>query len=278
MKLSVLMPIYNRADLLTIGLASLAAQGMTDWELVLIDDQSTQDLSEVYSTFPINVQHIRLDPRGHPDYRGYHTPALALNVGIRHARGDVICITQPEIIHSSESLQRGYDQALQDEFVFGKVMLTTGAFTKWVKKNWSTMPFDGCWNMGLELAGTPFQDHELYWYIGFVKKKHAEAINGVNESYLQGVYGEDDEVKERLRSHGVLPALNKGIRGIHIDHSHEGDLYPKQDRRANFWERGAEINRTRFAEFLAGPREAVIDQPNWGADTYIEWTKEQKYG
>lgn len=275
MRLSVLVPIHNRGDLLAIGLASLAAQRFTDWELVLIDDQSTEDLRKVYSAYPINVQHIRFNPKGHPDYRGYHTPALALNLGIRQAKGEVICITQPEIIHNAESLQRGYDQALQDEFVFGKVMLTTGAFTKWVRSNWSQTPFDACWNKGLALGGAPFQDSELYWYQAFVKRKHAEAIRGVDESYMQGVYAEDDSFKERLRSHGVLPALNRAIQGIHIDHSHEGDLYPKQDRRAAFWEKGAAHNRAKFFDWLKGPRPALANGTDWGDDRYIESIREQ---
>lgn len=268
MKLSVVIPIFNRSELFRYGLASLAAQTFKDWELVLVDDRSTEDLSEVYRPFEIPVTHIRIDPRKHPHYKGYHTPAYAINVGVRHAQGDTICITQPEIVHNATALQRGYDNAQQDVMVFGKVVLTHPKFPSWLRDN-SAKPYSVLWDEATRL-GQLFGDHELYWYQAFVKKKHHEAINGVDESYMEGVYGEDDQYKERMRSHGILPELNRAIQGIHLDHSVEGDAYPKQDRQAGFWAKGAEHNRARFAAWLEGTRTAIIDQPDWGSDAYIE--------
>lgn len=268
MKLSVIIPIFNRSELFTYGLASLATQEFKDWELILVDDRSTEDLSEVYGLFPdLKIKHIKIDPRGHPHYKGYHTPAYAINVGVRHAEGEVICITQPEIIHSPDSLHIGYQYALQDVNVFAKVVLTHPKFPFWLREN-RHKDFEALWRKATGL-GQLFKDNELYWYIAFLKKKYHEDINGVDERYMEGVYGEDDDWKERLRSHGVLPELNKNIRGIHIDHTYEGDLYPKQDRTAGFWAKGARINRERFAEFLAGPRDAIIDQPKWGSNDYV---------
>jgi glycosyltransferase involved in cell wall biosynthesis len=268
MKLSVIIPIYNRSELFTYGLASLAAQDFKEWELVLVDDRSTEDLSKVYELFPgLQVKHIKIDPREHPHYKGYHTPAYAINVGVRHAEGEVICITQPEMIHSPKSLQQGWGNAMQDVNVFAKVVLSHPKFPMWLREN-HQKPFNTLWQEAVK-KGQVFQDNELYWYIAFVKKKYHEDINGVNELYMEGVYGEDDEWKERLRSHGVLPELNRNIRGIHIDHSFEGDLYTKQDRTAGFWAKGARVNRERFTKFLDGKREAVIDQLNWGHNEFI---------
>lgn len=279
MKLSVIIPIFNRVNLFTLGLKSLVANNFpkNDWELIVVDDRSTMDVSEAWKDLDINVKHIRIDPQTHHAYRGYHTPALAINIGIKHASGDVICITQPEILHDKENLQRGYDQALQNTQVFGKVMLTTGAFTKTILQEHNQgHSFDVYWADGLEKAGHVFPDNELYWYVYFVKKTHALAVHGVDEEYLKGVYAEDDDFKERLRIWGILPELNRGIRGIHIDHSFEKDLYKKQDRTAYFWAKGAEVNRKRFYDWLNSERtkaDAVANGDDWGSDKYVEWIK-----
>jgi len=282
MKLSVVLSIHNRSDLFKIGILSLAAQNFKDWEIVLIDDQSTENLAEIYKPFDVRIQHIRIDPRSHPFYRGYHTPALSTNIGIKQAKGDVLCFSQPEIILAPDAFKRGYGQALQDTFVFGNLQLTTGAFTKWLKLDIRAAiehDFGYLWDKGIELAGHTFPPREMYWMMAFLKKEHALAINGVDEEYMKGVYAEDDDFKERLRLHGILPERNAAIRGIHIDHSHEGDLYKKQDRTASFWNAGAAINRKRYYDFIAGERTKERAYANigreWGEDKYIEWIKEQ---
>ena len=265
MKLSVIIPIRNRSQLFDIGLNSLAKQ-FKDWELVLVDEMSSEDLSKVYKQYPIKVTHIKFSPEGHPYNNGYHTPALAINLCIKHAKGVVICITQPEIIHDVENLQRGYEQAKQDEFVFGKVILShlKSKFTK-------EMTFNECWQEATRLA-VPFADNALYWYVAFVKKEHIEAIRGVEEWYMGGVYAEDDDFKERLRLHGVLPVLNSAIRGVHINHEHEGDLYTRQDRNGEFWKRGAERNRKRFYDWLETRKKGdrTVNKSGWGEEKYIK--------
>lgn len=275
MKLSVIIPIFNRVQLFRLGLESLVRNTFpkNDWELIVIDDRSTEDVSKAWEGLGLNVTHIRIDPQTHHSYRGYHTPALAINIGIKHAKGDVLCITQPEILHDRENLQRGYSQALQDVQVFGKVMLTTGAFTKRIL-NLKEQAYETLWENGSRLGGNIFPDNELYWYVYFVKKAHAVSVQGVDEEYLKGVYGEDDNFKERLRLYGILPELNRGIRGIHINHDFEKDLYQKQDRTANFWAKGAEVNRKRFYDWLNSERtkaDAVANGDDWGSDKYVEW-------
>ena len=279
MKVSVLLPIFNRSRLLDLGLQSLMRQTMSkeDWEMVLIDEMSKEDLSKVYSRYPINVRHIRFNSAGHLHYKGYHTPSLALNLGIRKAIGEVLCISQPEMLHSRENLMRGWHQALQDEFIFGKIILSHRHFTEWIKEN-IHLPFAEWWKEAIALAD-PFPDNALYWFIGFIKKEYAVKIGGVDEDYMEGVYGEDDNFKERLRLAGILPALNQGIRGVHINHEYEGDLYPKQDRNAAFWQRGAERNREKFYTWLEtrSKTDIIANQDlKWGDERYIVEIKEQK--
>jgi glycosyltransferase involved in cell wall biosynthesis len=49
--ISVVMPTYNRADTLARAIDSVLAQTHTDWELVIIDDGSTDDTREVLARY-----------------------------------------------------------------------------------------------------------------------------------------------------------------------------------------------------------------------------------
>lgn len=296
-KVSILLSIYNRGELLDLGLQSLLAQTMptNEWEIILADDMSTEDLSKVYSKYPFNVTHIRFNPKSHPNYKGYHTQSLALNLAAKQARGEVLLISQPEMLHDAENLMRGYEEArkvqtqpdgsITSEIVYGLTILSHPKFTETVLETGYT-DFNALWDEANKLA-QPFTDNELYWYIAFVKREHFMSVHGVEESYMEGVYAEDDEFKNRLGYYGVLPILDRGIRGIHINHEYEGDLYSKQDRHTSFWAKGAERNRKKYFDWLEASKAEGVDQKqfiaanqhlgdDWGHEKYIVEIKEQK--
>ena len=82
-KVSVIIATYNRAALLPRAVNSVLAQTYTDFELIIVDDRSSDDTQEVIRTFT--------DPRirviRHEANRG---AAAARNTGISEARGEYI--------------------------------------------------------------------------------------------------------------------------------------------------------------------------------------------
>lgn len=56
---SVLMCTYNRAQLLPRAITSLLAQTETDWELIIIDDGSTDNTFEVLQPYILKHENIR---------------------------------------------------------------------------------------------------------------------------------------------------------------------------------------------------------------------------
>jgi glycosyltransferase involved in cell wall biosynthesis len=50
-KVSVIIPTYNRADLLSRAIKSVIAQTYTNWELLVVDDGSTDNTKEVVKEF-----------------------------------------------------------------------------------------------------------------------------------------------------------------------------------------------------------------------------------
>jgi glycosyltransferase involved in cell wall biosynthesis len=80
-KISVIIPVYNRADLLPVTLRSLLAQSLSADEIIVIDDGSTDGTAEVAESFGSAVRVIRQENAG---------PGAARNRGLREAIGEFI--------------------------------------------------------------------------------------------------------------------------------------------------------------------------------------------
>jgi len=77
------MPTYNRGYIISRAITSVLAQTFPDFELIIIDDGSTDDTKEVVSRFDDNrIKYIR-----HEKNRGY---CVALNTGVKASRGEYI--------------------------------------------------------------------------------------------------------------------------------------------------------------------------------------------
>lgn len=81
---SVIIPTYNRTALLREAIASVQAQTFTDWELLVIDDGSTDETPETVRTIR---QH---EPRLRYFHQANQGVAAARNLGIAKARGTYV--------------------------------------------------------------------------------------------------------------------------------------------------------------------------------------------
>lgn len=81
--ISIITPTYNRRDLLPNTIKSILAQTFTDWELIIMDDGSTDDTQKVVQPFlkDKRIQYIKKENTGQP-----HT----LNIGFTLTKGEFI--------------------------------------------------------------------------------------------------------------------------------------------------------------------------------------------
>lgn len=79
--ISVIMATYNRADTLQRAIDSVTQQSHDDWELIIVDDGSTDATPEVLEA----VTDPRIRIYRHPHNRGMHA---AKNTGLDHIRGE----------------------------------------------------------------------------------------------------------------------------------------------------------------------------------------------
>jgi glycosyltransferase involved in cell wall biosynthesis len=81
--MSVVMPTWNRAKVISDAIGSVQAQLFTDWELIIIDDGSTDNTAEIVATFA-GDRRIRYVKQSHAG------AAQARNHGLRLAQGSFI--------------------------------------------------------------------------------------------------------------------------------------------------------------------------------------------
>jgi glycosyltransferase involved in cell wall biosynthesis len=80
-RFSVVIPTYNRLDFLKHALSSIWAQTFTDYEVIVVDDGSTDATGEWLASHGGPVRVFEQPNRG---------PGSARNVGAREARGDYV--------------------------------------------------------------------------------------------------------------------------------------------------------------------------------------------
>ena len=81
MLVSVIIPVYNRRDLLAKCLESVTAQRYDDWEVVVVDDGSTEDVATDLDPGDSRIRYVRQENAG---------PSVARNRGVENARGEAL--------------------------------------------------------------------------------------------------------------------------------------------------------------------------------------------
>jgi glycosyltransferase involved in cell wall biosynthesis len=97
---SLIIPTYNRAHLLPEAVNSALAQTYRDFEVIIIDDGSTDNTREVAQSFPSNVRYVYQENRG---------SSAAFNKGIELARGEYLAIFADDDMILEKFLEKSVD-------------------------------------------------------------------------------------------------------------------------------------------------------------------------
>ncbi len=103
MKVSVLIPTYNRRDYIVSAVESVLAQDFSDFEIIVVDDGSTDDTAERLRPYESRIRLIRT---------ANHGPALARNVAMLAARGEYVAYLDSDDLYYPYKL--GLQAALLD--------------------------------------------------------------------------------------------------------------------------------------------------------------------
>ena len=117
MSYSILVPIYNVQKYLSRCLDSILAQANADYEVILVDDGSTDESGKICDAF---CKH-------HPDtFRVIHKQNQGLlsarRVGIAHAQGEYVCFLDSDdywMPHTLETIDAKLKESHADVLIFG---------------------------------------------------------------------------------------------------------------------------------------------------------------
>lgn len=97
---SVIMAAYNRSNVLRYAVSSVIWQTFRDWELIVVDDASTDDTGEVVASFcDPRIRYHKLD-------KNIGEQSGPNNIGLAHARGRYIAYLNQDDLWFPDHLER----------------------------------------------------------------------------------------------------------------------------------------------------------------------------
>ena len=105
---SIVLPSFNRAHLLPQAIASVLSQTFNEWELIIVDDGSTDNTAEVVKAIG--------DERVRYIYQTNAERSAARNNGIAYAEGTYICFLDSDDYYLPQRLNLLYDELTQRNF------------------------------------------------------------------------------------------------------------------------------------------------------------------
>lgn len=101
-KISVVVPAYNVSSYIEDALKSLQSQSFKDFEVLIVDDGSTDNTADVVKPYLAN------DSRFHLLQKQNGGLSSARNYGIRHARGEYIALLDGDDVYHPDKLANHY--------------------------------------------------------------------------------------------------------------------------------------------------------------------------
>lgn len=204
-RLSLVMPYFRRiGDFKRVFPMNRPHFARADLEIVLVIDDpfdAQETLEYVRAQHDVRFR-VLLNEKPH----AWRNPAPALNVGIRHARGEFVLVMSPEsacVDDVPARLLRRLDAA-PDCAVIGQVAFAT----------YDGLAADGslaaCFDRSRATHDTP-------WYYGSfcAARRLLFEVHGYDEA-VEGWGGDDDNLRHRLVRHGVILQFDDDVRIVHL--------------------------------------------------------------
>ena len=208
-KVTVIIPTHNRAELLPRAVRSVLSQTYEDYELVIVDDCSTDDMQEAVNGFnDTRVRHIR-----HSQLRG---ASAARNTGIAVARGSYLAFLDDDDEWLPSKLEKQIElmdaESPDIGLVCGWLEVVDDKDGSKIQTEWGRWVLPG--NVSDSLLGLDAHAPTSTW---LVRKSAAQAVDGFDERLPRR--NDMDFICRIALSHRVA-VLPEVVVIYHIGHGH----------------------------------------------------------
>ena len=139
MYVSVIIPTFNEEKVIGECLTSLEKQSLTNFEVIVVDDGSTDSTLEILFSLQIKNYKLKIQEQSH------NGPGEARNLGVKHAKGKILVFVDADMVFNEDFLER-----LVKPIVDGK---SKGTFSKEeYVNNWDNV-WARCWNINQGIKG-----------------------------------------------------------------------------------------------------------------------------
>ncbi|MEZ4907356.1 MAG: glycosyltransferase family 2 protein [Saprospiraceae bacterium] len=113
---SIVMPTYNRAQMISKSIESVISQSYNNWELIIVDDGSEDNTKHVVSEFQKSENRI------HYIYQENRGRSSARNLGIELSNGKYISFLDDDDYYLENFLMEFYLEIVKENFPIGVFM------------------------------------------------------------------------------------------------------------------------------------------------------------
>lgn len=192
--LSVIIPFYNSQKTLKDCLESIYKSGYKDFEVIAVDDYSTDNSGAIARRFPCRL--LNADKKGE---------VYARNKGRESARGDILVFVDSDAVLRRDSLKRIYENFRQNN----NLAAQTGILSKSHPNNNFFSQYKNLY-INYIFGKMPKYVNFLYGSIFAVKKQFMQYFD------INAAYAPDTELGARLHKMGHNILLDKGLEVIHL--------------------------------------------------------------
>ncbi|MCX6536882.1 MAG: glycosyltransferase [Actinobacteria bacterium] len=198
-KVSVLMTCYNAASTIQESVNSIIAQTFNNWELVVVDNCSTDiSLTVVKNLNDDRIRIIALD-KNHG-----RTPALA--IALENARADFVAILDADDISSQDRLQQQFDFLTNNPNI-----IVVGSWYRNIDQHGNLINEVRTPTTSVDVMRQMASDNPIVNSSAMFRAESARAVGGYNQKYL---YAQDFALWLALASIGELAILPKFLTDI----------------------------------------------------------------
>ena len=227
MKLSIIVPIYNVEQYLRKCVDSLLAQDISDYEIILVDDGSTDNSGAICDeyTSPSFVNSLTRSVVIKVIHQENGGLSAARNTGIKAAKGEYICFVDSDDYWEPNVLGKLMEQVERDDldvlrFDYQNVRITSEGLTKWyevfepykrshrLENDYSEVVIDGVTFLNTRMSTACYAVMFILRRDLIVNHKF-ETLNHKSEIddclFTEGIYFEDTDWTPRMlvRAHRV---------------------------------------------------------------------------